>query len=150
LRTARKTIRLPSPEMAGSRGGPWVAGTTAACRTAPVTVSLRYNWSPDTPSTRFEASDRNSTKRPSAVIVGSPDDWSPSTPAPFTLSRRVSPEVRSRRNTSLDPFSSSGTRLLANEVNTVVRPDATTPPCTLCPLPSAAVELIDMRLVVGD
>src|SRR5438876_469355 len=74
--------------------------------------------------TRFVASDPNATNRPSALIAGKTLAPSASIPALSTLTRSVDPVARSRTNTSEALLLSSGTRLVAFDVNATYRPSA--------------------------
>ena len=75
--------------------------------------------------TRFDASEENTTRAPSADITGAKLSPSPSTPPGPTDSRVVVPWSRRRTNTSSSPLASPGTRLSAKEAK------ATTPPSAL-------------------
>src|SRR5207249_4297465 len=74
--------------------------------------------------TRFVASDQNATNRPSPPIAGPPLAPFASAPALSTLMRSVVPVTRSRTKTSEASLPSSGTRLVALDVNATYRPSA--------------------------
>jgi hypothetical protein len=65
-------------------------------------------------ATRLVARLENAVKRPSALFHGSWLVLLPSMPLESTLSRIVSPVVRSLRKTSPNPFVSPATRLVAS------------------------------------
>src|SRR5207244_12877762 len=86
----------------------------------------RTNTSPApfvSPGTRFDASDRNTTKRPSADRSGLDDGPFASPPSAATLIRVTFPS-RSGRKMSGAPLWSPGTRFAAEETNATRAPSA--------------------------
>jgi hypothetical protein len=76
------------------------------------------------PVTRFGAVDVNTTAPPSALMTGNVLAPVASVPLVLTLTRSVVPVLRSRTNTSVAPFVSPGTRLVASEAKATSWPSA--------------------------
>ena len=73
--------------------------------------------------TRFEAPDRNETRRPSALIPGRRAPAEPAcSPLLLTLAVSISPVARSRTKTSRAPFVSFGTKPAKLDVKATKRP----------------------------
>src|SRR5439155_16786291 len=100
------------------------------------------------PPTRLFATELNATKRPLAEIDGTKLAPFPCAPWESTLTRLVLPAFRSRTNTSLAPFVSPPTRLLALDRNATKRPSAEIDAAKLSPLPCAPSELTLTRVVL--
>src|SRR5438445_6238564 len=100
------------------------------------------------PPTRLFATELNATKRPSAEIAGTQLAPFPCAPWEATLTRLVLPALRSRTNTSLAPFVSPPTRLLALDRNATKRPSAEIGAAKLSPLACAPWELTLTRVVL--
>src|SRR2546422_463512 len=100
------------------------------------------------PATRLFANEVNATNRPSAEIDGGKLVSLPCVPCEATLTRLVLPALRSRANTSLAPFVSPPTRLLALDRNATNRPSAEIGAAKLSPLACAPWELTLTRLVL--
>jgi hypothetical protein len=86
-------------------------------------------------ATRSGAVDENATAAPSGLIAGSklsPDACDPAAP---TLIRSIDPVWRSRTNTSMNPFVSPTTRLVASDEK-ATSPSAPTTGSQLPPSPS--------------
>src|SRR2546428_83045 len=100
------------------------------------------------PPTRLVATELNATKRPLAEIDGT--KLAPFSCAPWesTLTRLVLPALRSRTNTSLAPFVSPPTRLVAIELKATKRPSAEIEGTTLSPFSCAPWESTLTRLVL--
>src|SRR5438552_3772355 len=100
------------------------------------------------PATRLFANEVNATNRPSAEIDGGKLVPLPCAPCEATLTRLVLPAFRSRTNTSLAPFVSPPTRLLALDRNATKRPSAEIGAAKLSPLACAPWELTLTRVVL--
>ena len=105
------------------------------------------------PETRSLASETKAMSRPSSEIVGSVLGPFPGSPDVLREMTLVVPSCRSRTNTSRWLFVSFGARFVASDSKTTNRPSAETPPESTAsvdaPLPCAAEELMDTRLVTA-
>ena len=118
----------PSALIAGGNWAPSEASVPSGPRLIrtvfPVTLSCTNTSNQPFVSsgTRFVASERNATNRPSALIAGYELGPLASLPSLATLTRVVLPVLRSWTNTSHMPLSSCATRLEAYDVNATNRP----------------------------
>src|SRR5438128_2450321 len=119
----------PSAERAAPELGPfpWVPSEATltrsvvpVCRSCTNTSVLPFV----SPATRLVAVLWNATKRPSAERAGPALKPFPSVPPEATLTRSVVPVCRSWTNTSVAPFVSPATRLVASLWNATKRPSA--------------------------
>src|SRR2546429_563179 len=122
---------------AGSAGGPGAAVGLGAVRRGPrgwrvevVVVETAWSWTNTSyapfasPATRLVALLWNATKPPSAERAGPALASFPWVPSEAPLTRSVVPVCRSWTNTSVAPFVSPATRLVAALWNATKRPSA--------------------------
>src|SRR5438874_1863622 len=119
--------KRPSAERAGPALKPFTLtrSVVAVCRSWTNTSVARFV----SPATRLVAPLWNATKRPSAARARTapkrpPLPLSPPAPPPATLTRSVLAACRSWTNTSVAPFVSPATRLVAKLSNATKRPSA--------------------------
>jgi len=127
--TLWNATKPPSAERAGAalESFPWVPSEVTltrsvvpVCRSCTNTSVLPFV----SPATRLVAVLWNATKRPSAERAAPALAALPSVPSEATLTRSVMPVCRSWTNTSVAPFVSPATRLVAKLTNATKRPSA--------------------------